>query len=39
MKAHKRRAQLRGQSDAEIAGCLRTILARNLADAVRKYTR
>jgi RNA polymerase sigma-70 factor (ECF subfamily) len=39
MKAHERRAQLRGHSDAEIAGWLRTILANTLADAVRKYTR
>jgi RNA polymerase sigma-70 factor (ECF subfamily) len=39
MKAHERRAQFRGHSEAEVAAWLRAILANTLADAVRKYTR
>jgi RNA polymerase sigma-70 factor (ECF subfamily) len=37
LKAHARRDQFRGQSDAERAAWLRTILAHTLTDAVRKF--
>jgi RNA polymerase sigma-70 factor (ECF subfamily) len=36
-KAHERFAQFRGQTEAELAVWLRQILARNLADLVRRY--
>lgn len=36
-KAHECRAQFRGQSDAERAAWLRSILAGNLADEIRRY--
>jgi RNA polymerase sigma-70 factor (ECF subfamily) len=37
LEAHQALPQFRGRSDAELAGWLRQILARNLADAVRHY--
>src|SRR5208282_5055057 len=37
LKAHERRDQLRGQTPAELAAWLRRILARSLADAMRRY--
>jgi RNA polymerase sigma-70 factor, ECF subfamily len=39
LKAHERLEQFRGQTDAELRAWLRAILARNLADAVRKFGR
>jgi RNA polymerase sigma-70 factor (ECF subfamily) len=39
VKAHENWAQFRGQSEAELAGWLRRILANTLADAVRKFRR
>jgi RNA polymerase sigma-70 factor (ECF subfamily) len=38
LEAHQARDQFQGQTDEEMAGWLRQILARNLADAVRRYT-
>ncbi len=38
LKAHEKRDQFHGQSDAELAGWLRTILANTLAEAARKYS-
>jgi RNA polymerase sigma-70 factor (ECF subfamily) len=37
VKAHKNLEQFRGQTDAELAGWLRRILANTMTDAVRKY--
>jgi RNA polymerase sigma-70 factor (ECF subfamily) len=37
LKAHQHFAQFRGQTEAELAAWLRQILARNLADLVRRY--
>jgi RNA polymerase sigma-70 factor (ECF subfamily) len=37
LKAHEKRAQFRGRSEAELAAWLRRILANTLADAVRQY--
>ena len=37
LKAHKNLGQFRGQTDAELAGWLRRILANTLADAARSY--
>jgi RNA polymerase sigma-70 factor (ECF subfamily) len=37
LKAHLALAQFRGQSDAEMAGWLRTILANVLTDALRRF--
>ncbi len=37
LEAYQVVEQMRGRSDAEVAGWLRQILAHNLADAVRKY--
>jgi RNA polymerase sigma-70 factor (ECF subfamily) len=37
LKAHQHFAQFRGQTEAELAVWLRQILARNLADLVRRY--
>ncbi len=39
IKAHQRLDQFRGQSDAELAGWLRRILANTMADNYRKYQR
>jgi RNA polymerase sigma-70 factor (ECF subfamily) len=39
IKAHQRLEQFRGQSEAELAGWLRRILANTMADAYRKYQR
>lgn len=39
LEAHQALAQFRGKSDAEMAGWLRQILARNLADELRKFRR
>jgi len=39
LKAHERLEQFRGETDAELRAWLRAILARNLADAVRKFGR
>jgi RNA polymerase sigma-70 factor (ECF subfamily) len=36
LEAHQAKQQLRGRSEAEILGWLRTALARNLADEIRK---
>jgi RNA polymerase sigma-70 factor, ECF subfamily len=38
LKAHEKIGQFRGQSDAELAGWLRKILANTLAQAVRKFS-
>lgn len=38
LKAHERRRQFRGTTEAELASWLRRILARSLADAVRQFT-
>src|SRR5438105_8184146 len=37
LKAHQNWNQFRGSSDAELAAWLRSILARQVADVVRKY--
>jgi RNA polymerase sigma-70 factor (ECF subfamily) len=37
LEAHQAREQFRGQTHAELAAWLRRILARNLADAARRY--
>jgi RNA polymerase sigma-70 factor (ECF subfamily) len=37
LKAHARRGQFRGRSEAELASWLRQILARTLADAARQF--
>jgi RNA polymerase sigma-70 factor (ECF subfamily) len=37
LKAHQRFDQFRGQSEAELAGWLRQILARNLTDLARRF--
>jgi RNA polymerase sigma-70 factor (ECF subfamily) len=37
IKAHQAMEQFRGQTDAELAGWLRRILANTMTDAVRKY--
>src|ERR1700730_5631448 len=37
LRAHEKRDQFRGQSEAEFAAWLRRILANYLTDAVRKY--
>jgi RNA polymerase sigma-70 factor (ECF subfamily) len=39
LKAHARQDQFRGQTDAERAAWLRTILANTIADALRKFGR
>ena len=39
LKAHERREQFRGTTDAELAAWLRQILANQLAEALRLYTR
>jgi RNA polymerase sigma-70 factor, ECF subfamily len=39
LKAHEKRAQLRGRSEAEAAGWLRAILATTLAEAARAFAR
>ena len=39
LKAHARREQFRGTTDAELAAWLRQILANQLAEALRLYTR
>jgi RNA polymerase sigma-70 factor (ECF subfamily) len=39
LEAHRRQAQFRGQSEAELAGWLRKMLACDLADAVRALGR
>src|SRR3712207_3515337 len=39
LRAHERREQFRGTTDAELAGWLRQILANQLAEALRRYTR
>jgi len=39
LKAHERRDQFRGATDAELAAWLRAILANTLADAARKFGR
>jgi RNA polymerase sigma-70 factor (ECF subfamily) len=38
LKAHQKREQFRGQSEAEHAGWLRTILANVQSEALRRYT-
>jgi RNA polymerase sigma-70 factor (ECF subfamily) len=37
LKAHEKMDQFRGQTDAELAGWLRTILANNMAEAARRF--
>ena len=37
LKAHQNRDQFRGRTEAELAAWLRAILARDLADAARKF--
>jgi RNA polymerase sigma-70 factor (ECF subfamily) len=37
LRAHEKREQFRGRTDAEFAAWLRQILANNLADAVRRF--
>jgi RNA polymerase sigma-70 factor (ECF subfamily) len=39
LEAHQAMRQFAGTTDAEMAGWLRQILARNLADELRRYTR
>src|SRR5271166_1734349 len=39
LKAHEKQDQFRGKSDAERAAWLRTILANQMADALRKFRR
>jgi RNA polymerase sigma-70 factor (ECF subfamily) len=39
LKAHEKRAQYRGTTDAELAGWLRKILANTLAETVRNFGR
>ena len=38
LRAHERRDQFRGSTDAELAAWLRRILANQLAEAMRRYT-
>jgi RNA polymerase sigma-70 factor, ECF subfamily len=38
LRAHEKRDQFRGQTDAELAAWLRQILARQMADAVRRFS-
>jgi RNA polymerase sigma-70 factor (ECF subfamily) len=38
LRAHEKRDQFRGRTDAELAAWLRQILARQLADAVRRFS-
>ena len=38
LKAHARRQQFHGKTDAELAGWLRSILANTIADALRKVS-
>lgn len=37
MRAHEKRSQFRGRTDAELTGWLRQILVNNLAEAVRRF--
>src|ERR1051326_3477933 len=37
LKAHAKKEQFRGQTDAEMAGWLRQILANTIAESARKY--
>ena len=39
LEAHRAMNQFRGENDSEIAGWLRRIMARNLADEVRRFRR
>jgi len=39
LKAHEKQDQFRGKTDAERAAWLRTILANQMADALRKFRR
>src|SRR5262245_47234529 len=39
LRAHERRSQFRGTTDPELAAWLRQILANELAEALRRYTR
>jgi RNA polymerase sigma-70 factor (ECF subfamily) len=39
LEAHRSIGDFRGKTDEEMAGWLRTILARNLADELRKFRR
>src|ERR1700730_15992257 len=39
LQAHQHREQFRGQSQAELGGWLRSIMANNLAEAVRRFSR
>src|SRR4051794_28368064 len=39
LKAHEKRQQFRGTSDAELAGWLRKILANTLAETMRNFSR
>ncbi len=38
LQAHEKRVQFRGQSEAELAGWLRTILANTISAAARRYS-
>lgn len=39
LEAHRRRAQFRGETSGELAGWLRQILARQIVDALRAFSR